>query len=182
MTETIPQPSTRRTALWWYRRPGVVYFFGAGDKAIKIGVTTIFGDLKDDDDVNDDLEAFDLEAFDLDAFDPKVYDLTDNDLTKGVRDCIRQRHKQIESSNHETITLLGLIPFLDGELPARRAELCERELHQHFADLQRFKPHTCGAEWFSYGTQLVEYIEKHSCRPEKFGIEATMIGLPINRE
>src|SRR5579863_1028874 len=151
--KNTPQPIVRRTSLWWYRRSGVVYFFGAGNKAIKIGVTTIFkkrDNTPDDDDRPNDLKDEELEAFDLNAFDPAKYDdLKDQRLIEGVRACILQRHKQIQSSNHETVTLLGLIPFLDGELPARRAELCERKLHSHFAKLQRFKPYTCGAEWFN---------------------------------
>jgi|SRR5208282_4398466 len=188
MRENIPQPNVRRTSLWWYRRPGVVYFFGAGNKAIKIGVTTIFDRNKkrdntlDDDDRPNDLKDEELEDFDLNTFDPAKYpDLKEQRLIEGVRACILQRHKQIQSSNHETITLLGVIPFLDGELPARRAELCERKLHIHFADLQRFEPHTSGAEWFNRGTELLEYIEKHSCRPEKLSIERTVIGKQINR-
>lgn len=177
----MSETSQRRNAMWWYRRPGVVYFFGAGDKAIKIGVTTIFGDLGDDDDQNDDLNSFDLETFDLWSFDPNTYVLKDDDLARGVRDCIRQRHKQIQSSNHETIALQGVIPFLDGDLPARRAELCERKLHEHFAHLRRFKPHTVGSEWFSREIGLLDYIEKYSCHPEKFGITETVIGSPLNR-
>ncbi|MGB6534919.1 MAG: GIY-YIG nuclease family protein [Xanthobacteraceae bacterium] len=42
MTEAILLPPTPRRSSPWYQRPGVVYFFGAGNPpvAIKIGMTT----------------------------------------------------------------------------------------------------------------------------------------------
>jgi hypothetical protein len=180
--QTIDElPKVRRTATWWYRRQAVVYFFGAGNAAIKIGVTTIFGDLPDHDLPNLEVKDGDLESFDLESFDPIAFQLEDDGLKNGVRRCLVQRHKQIQSSNHETITLLGVIPFLDGTLPARRAELCERRLHVRFAALRRFKPHTVGSEWFTREDTLVEFIERHTCQPKKFEIKDAEIGQPINR-
>jgi len=162
MTEIIPrswelkEDSAGPTAKWWYRRPGVVYFFAAGNPpvAIKIGVTTI---AKEDELQEDDWRA-----------------------------CIHQRHKQIQSSNHETIELLGFIRFRDGDLPARRAELHERALHKQFKELQLFKAHTMGAEWFKPGAKLWDYIQNKTSSPyvietpESLKILA-VIGLPINR-
>jgi hypothetical protein len=143
------EESERPTSEWWYRRPGIVYFFGAGDPpaAIKIGVTTI------------PKEKNSLQEADWLA-------------------CVRQRHKQIQSSNHETIKLLGVIRFIDGGQPARLAENRERQLHKQFADLQRFEPHTCGAEWFNPGTKLLAYIREHA---HELGDYPGVIGLPLNR-
>jgi hypothetical protein len=87
------------------------------------------------------------------------------------------RHKQIQSSNHETIKLLGVIRFSDGAWPAREAEKCERELHKKFAELQRFRAHTCGAEWFTPGQALFDYIGGTGTPPDYPGV----IALPINR-
>jgi hypothetical protein len=46
--------------------------------------------------------------------------------------CVRRRFEQIQSSNHETIELLGLICFCEGQYPTRSAEVLERELHIQF--------------------------------------------------
>jgi hypothetical protein len=97
--------------------------------------------------------------------------------------CIRQRHEQIQSCNHETIELLGLIrfDFAEGELPGRNAELLERALHKQFEELQLFKAHTRGAEWFRPGAELLGYIQKNAEAPESLKIPR-VIGLPINRQ
>lgn len=108
----------------WYRRPRIVYFFGAGDPpvAIKIGMTTRIPDKRD------------------------------------LQQSIRLRHKQIQSTNHETIQLLGIICFDKGEFPARDAEQLEQELHIRFKAQQRFKDNTPGHEWFNPGAELLDYI------------------------
>jgi hypothetical protein len=144
-----PLGGERPTAEWWYKRPGVVYFFAAGDPpaAIKIGMTTVRTE-------KDQVQDADWCA------------------------CILHRHKQIQSANHETIKLLGVIRFSDGEQPTRDAEKHERELHKRFAALQRFKPYTCGAEWFRPGNKLLDYIEANA---EKLAEYPGVIGLPINR-
>jgi hypothetical protein len=143
-------------------------------------VTTLFGDLNENDAPSNDMNDKELETFDFQAFDPSQIEIRDLDLKRGVQECVLRRHKQIQSSNHETVELLGIIPFLEGDWPARRAELCERKLHLHFSKQQRFEPHTAGAEWFTPGTELLDYIKGHTCPPENFDIKPT-IGRPTNR-
>jgi len=149
MEADAAEDNARPTADWWYRRPGLVYFFAAGNPpvAIKIGMTSVRIE-------------------------------TDEVQDRDWLDCIRQRHKQIQSSNHETIRLLGVIRFSGGEQPTRRAEGRERELHKRFSGLQRFKPYTCRAEWFMPGAELLAYIEKSA---ESLADYPGVIGLPINR-
>jgi len=104
-------------------------------------------------------------------------------LTKAkgtLQSCIRQRHEQIQSSNHETIELLGVIRFSDGEYPAWLAEDCEHKLHIQFAARQRFKPHTRGAEWFTPADDILNFIRENTEAPETLSIPR-VIGLPINR-
>lgn len=102
-------------------------------------------------------------------------------VTKGtLQICIRRRHEQIQSANHETVELLGLIRFSEGEYPTRLAEVCERELHIRFATLQRFKAHTRGAEWFTPGNELLHYIRDNAETPESLAIPR-VIGLRTDR-
>lgn len=149
MTEIISQLTlqTERKSSEWYRRPGAVYFFGAGGPppvAIKIGMTTCIPDKRD------------------------------------LKQSIRLRHEQIQSANHEIIQLLGIICFDKGEFPAREAEQLEQKLHDDFKEGQRFERHTRGAEWFTYTTKLMEFIQENSQPPGHFNVPS-MIGRPINR-
>jgi hypothetical protein len=103
-------------------------------------------------------------------------------VTKGsLQQAVQRRFREIQSSNHETIELLGVIRFSEGEFPAKLAETRERELHIKFASLQRFKQHTRGAEWFTPGAELLDYIREHTETPEVLSIPR-VIGLQINRE
>lgn len=138
----------RPNADWWYKRAAVVYFFGAGDPPTAIKIGV--------------------------TTIPKERDRLEEAHWLA---CIRQRHKQIQSSNHETVKLLGVIRFFEGSWPALAAEKCERELHKKFAELQRFKAHTCGAEWFTPGKALWDFIKETETPPGYPGI----IGVPINR-
>jgi hypothetical protein len=134
---------------WWYTRAGAVYFFGAGNPLVAIKIGVTT--IRND---KNKIREEDWHA------------------------CIRHRHKQIQSSNHEPIKLLGVIRFADGEKPARDAELRERSLHKQFGELQLFKPHTMGAEWFKPGTLLLDCIEKESMPLKDY---RTVIAVPINR-
>jgi hypothetical protein len=139
----------RPNADWWYRRAALLYFFAAGEPAVAIKIgVTTIRKEKDK------VEASDWVT------------------------CIRQRQGQIQSSNHETIRLLGTIRFSDGASPARDAEMLERELHKKFAELQRFHPHTRGAEWFTPGPPIWQYINENTRRLSGYH---GVIGLPINR-
>jgi hypothetical protein len=131
----------------WDQRPGVVYFFGAGDPpvAIKIGMTTrILGQ-------------------------------------RDLRQSISFRHKQIQSANHETIRLLGIICFDDGDSPAGNAQRLEQELHIRFKEQQRFEDNTPGHEWFTPVPALLNFIRDKTKRPEHFEIRC-VISRPINRK
>ncbi len=98
----------------------------------------------------------------------------------GIGAAIGRRFRQIQSSNHETVELLGLIRFTDGPYPTRVAEVRERELHIQFAAQQRFKAATCGAEWFTPSAELLAYIHQHTEKPEVLNVPRFM-GRPINR-
>ncbi len=87
-----------------------------------------------------------------------------------VRQAILRRLRQIQSSNHELVRVLGLIYLTEGQFPTRSAEVIERDLHIRFSHLQRFKAHYCGAEWFSAGQDLLEYIRENAQPPGKFDV------------
>jgi len=146
----LPERGAAPTADWWYRRPALVYFFAAGHPPNAVKIGVTT------------------------VFNEGVLQESD------WKECIHRRHVQIQSCNHETIELLGFIRFSDGERPARRAELCERDLRKQFKALQRFKAHTCGAEWFTPGAELLDYIQVHTEKPERLNVRS-IIGLPINR-
>lgn len=103
-------------------------------------------------------------------------------LTNGcsLQQAITRRFRQIQSSNHETVELLGVILFNEGKYPTRSAEVQERALHLRFAALRRFKQDTRGAEWFSPSTELIDFITQHSSSPEAAGVPR-FIGFPVNR-
>lgn len=81
-----------------------------------------------------------------------------------------RRLRQVQTSNHELIELLGLILFNDGQYPTRAAEVLERELHIKFAQSQRFKSNTRGAEWFTPTPELLQYILSNAQMPESLGV------------
>ena len=137
---------------WWYKRAGAVYFFGAGDPLVAVKIGVTT--IKKE---KDKVQEVDWHA------------------------CIRHRHKQIQSSNHEAIKLLGIIRYSNGEKPARAAELRERALHKQFKNLQLFKPHTMGAEWFKPSTELLAHIERLRQETKQLDGYQSVIGTPINR-
>jgi hypothetical protein len=83
-----------------------------------------------------------------------------------MRDTVVRRLSQIQSSNHELIRLLGIIHFKEGEYPTRDADARERELHNEFEHLCRFKAYMRGAEWFSASQDLLTRIEQIATKPE----------------
>ena len=90
--------------------------------------------------------------------------------TRDLKAVLVRRLSQIQSSNHEPIQLLGVIPFTEGEHPMRRAEERERELHLEFSSLQRFKPNTRGCEWFTAVPELLTRIEEIATSPEALNL------------
>ena len=103
-------------------------------------------------------------------------------LTSGrsVQRGITRRLEGTQTSNHETVELLGVVRFTEGQYPTRSAEVRERELHIQFAAQQRFKPGTRGGEWFTPSSDLLAYIKEHTESPESLNIPR-FIAKPINR-
>jgi hypothetical protein len=87
-----------------------------------------------------------------------------------TKETIQQRLRHIQSANHELIEILGLIVFENGHKPMLQAEAKEKELHNKFKNLQRFKPGWVGSEWFTVNKELIEYIKNHTVSPEELGI------------
>lgn len=85
---------------------------------------------------------------------------------RSLHDTVVRRLSQIQSSNHELIRLLGVIHFTQGEHPTRDADARERELHNEFKHLCRFKAYSRGAEWFSPSPDLLSRIEQIATPPE----------------
>jgi hypothetical protein len=81
--------------------------------------------------------------------------------TRDLRQSVRYRQRQIQSANHGTIRLLGIICFDAGKFPARDAEDREQELHKRFEKLRRFKDNTSGHEWFAPSKELLDCIQGH---------------------
>jgi hypothetical protein len=90
--------------------------------------------------------------------------------TGDLKAVLVRRLSQIQSSNHEAVQLLGVIPFTEGEHPMRDAEARERKLHLEFSHLQRFKPNTRGCEWFTAVPELLAQIEQIATPPEALNL------------
>ncbi|WP_090365249.1 GIY-YIG nuclease family protein [Ferrimonas sediminum] len=98
--------------------------------------------------------------------------------TNSLQTVVQRRLSQIQSSNHERIELIGLRYFNEGEYPTRDAEIFERELHLEFGDIQRFKPGSRGAEWFTASSHLMQRVEEISVKPEEMGLKRFFSELP----
>ncbi len=83
---------------------------------------------------------------------------------------LRQRLGSLQGSNHEPLTLLGVIPFAEGKHPMKDAQRKERELHGLFAHLQRFEKGWVGSEWFTPAPDLHSFIAEHAVAPETLGV------------
>lgn len=87
-----------------------------------------------------------------------------------TRATLLDRMHKTQTHNHEPIELLGVIRFDDGEFPTRNAEDQLRLLHTRFAHLNRFKPHTRGAEWLTTSPELLQLIADTAIAPETMGL------------
>jgi hypothetical protein len=87
-----------------------------------------------------------------------------------TRAALLDRMKKTQARNHESIELLGVIRFSDGEFPTCDAEDPTRLLHGQFAHLCRFKPHTRVSDWFTASPELLEIIAESSISAETLGI------------
>lgn len=74
---------------------------------------------------------------------------------------LAQRVREIQGSNHERVTVRGVIHFPKlgtEDKPMVRAEERERALHRQFSALQRAPQWHPGHEWFSAGPELMQFI------------------------
>ena len=76
------------------------------------------------------------------------------------KDKLKDRIREHQGSNHETLSFLGVVPFLDSEYPMKDAEAHEQELHKKFVRFQRRKG--AGQEWFTADHELLDYIDKNT--------------------
>jgi hypothetical protein len=83
---------------------------------------------------------------------------------------VKARLGAIQSANHESVSLLGVIPFLGIAQPMRAAEDRERELHHRFRAHQRAKEGQRGYEWFTVTSEMLEYISRESLAPEALNL------------
>jgi len=74
----------------------------------------------------------------------------------------------IQSSNHEQLELIGVLPFRGTPYPMKEAEDRERLLHAQFRELQRFPEGSRGCEWFTAAPEFLMWIEANSKKPEEF--------------
>lgn len=88
-----------------------------------------------------------------------------NDVKIGYTKDVATRLRTLRTATANDPVVLGV---MDGDLAA------ERDLHARFSHLH------VAREWFSLGTDIVEYIEAH-CRPYLLGI-ASVPGIPSRRE
>ena len=92
---------------------------------------------------------------------------------------LKRRLSSIQSSNHELVYVHRVLLFDDGDYPTKRAEDFEREMHNEFSHLARFKPGTRGAEWFTASPDLLSRIQEIAVSPESLGLPK-FIGEQVN--
>jgi hypothetical protein len=96
------------------------------------------------------------------------------------RESLKNRLRAIQTGNHETIEVLGLIAFDDEERPMLAAEAKEKELHAQFAELQRFQHGWVGSEWFTAAPVLLNFIVENAVSPESLQLPR-VVAKPKNR-
>ena len=95
-----------------------------------------------------------------------------------LRSAVVRRLSNIQSANHELVSVYGLVHLTDGDYPTKAAEDLERQLHSEFESLSRFEPGTRGAEWFDVSEELLAKIDRISVKPESLGLPGS-VGKPI---
>ena len=85
-----------------------------------------------------------------------------------VRTKIKQRIRSHQTSNHEVLRILGVIPT---ETMIEAEEL-EKSLHSKYTNQQRFKQGTSGHEWFTATDELINEIDQLSQKPDELNIQA----------
>ena len=76
------------------------------------------------------------------------------------KDKLKDRIRELQSSNHEFLRFLGVVPFLDSKRPMKDAQAHEKELHKKFKEFRRREG--AGSEWFTADTEILDYIEKNA--------------------
>jgi len=92
-----------------------------------------------------------------------------------LKSAMVRRLSSIQSSNHELVQVHRVRTFTEGDYPTKEAEDFERQLHNEFSHLARFKPGTRGAEWFDASSELLTRIAEIASPPESFDLPK-MIG------
>ncbi|MGA2446306.1 MAG: GIY-YIG nuclease family protein [Opitutaceae bacterium] len=82
---------------------------------------------------------------------------------------VARRLAALQSSNHEPLELLGVIPYRGIPLPMKEAETRERSLHLQFARWQRTREGKRGYEWFTAVPELLAFIAAETQPPATFG-------------
>ena len=92
---------------------------------------------------------------------------------------IENRLRELQSSNHEVLELLGIIEFPKEKFtkPMVDAEARERGFHTQFADLQRLKKWGVGYEWFNPGEGLLHFIAQNTHLPDALKSKTTVTSL-----
>jgi hypothetical protein len=86
---------------------------------------------------------------------------------------VARRLGALQSANHESLELLGVIPFRHMAQPMKAPEDKERALHQQFRHLQRTREGNRGYEWFTADDELLRFIRSASSKPDEFGFRRT---------
>jgi hypothetical protein len=94
-----------------------------------------------------------------------------------LRSAMIRRLSSIQSSNHELVEIYRVIHFSDGDFPTKAAEDFERQMHNDFRYLARFKPGTRGSEWFTVTQELLARINDVAVPPEALDLPKA-IGVP----
>lgn len=79
---------------------------------------------------------------------------------------MRKRLRQLQSSNHEPLTILGVIAYLEGVSPMAQANAMERKLHDKFQSERRFTSGP-GNEWFNATRGLLAFVAAETKPPEE---------------
>ena len=84
---------------------------------------------------------------------------------------MKTRLRAHQTSNHEPLKILAVIPCEGMERPMLEAEKKEKELHTKFVHLQRFESGWVGSEWFTVSDELLKEISEIGTKPSDLGIE-----------
>jgi hypothetical protein len=87
---------------------------------------------------------------------------------------IKRRFSTIQSSNHEPLTLLGVIRFDQGQRPMLEAEQHEKTLHQRFEHLQRMRNGWTGCEWFTAAPELLAFVAQNAAPPDEHDLPSSV--------